>query len=383
MPPEDTYDPTLPPSHGFSDPNSSPMHDPMGGQPAGSSAYDDPAFAAVMGSQADTSTLNNDFPGSTPAAVNPDAVPGQQTVDPMPPWTQPSAPASGQAPPTGVTTPASQTGEPGQAPQTPPDPNQIPVLTAEHMAGTESPEQKLTRLERQYGDSSREAIRLNSVQKSLSALLKDRGLELQVDKETNSVDFVLSKGAKGTATPSAKMDFQDLSAEDQALFSEDPQAAVNLVLGRANEVARTAIQPTASRLPEPASEIEHHTAKSFLRELKNADGSARYPMWDRFAGVIDQHLADANTSKALKAFVASNPQLGNEVLYALAESQQVNIARMHANAMNVQTNRANGSSSVPSYGPMDAGSTQLVPGQALQTPDNLGAAIAGSRGFSH
>ena len=242
------------------------------------------ATAALMGQSAPTTQ-----PISTPAP--------QVTASP-------SAPASAQAnvTPETTATPTVQAPVKGQAEPAISDEQLLAAVVA-----AESPAMKLSRIEREYGASSKEARRLADYVKKAREILDEQGISITEDDQKLPAGLLPNKKYTKDAGELG-IKFEDLPEKTQELFVEKPQAAIDFLIDKAKR-ALTKVSPTLEQAPTPSVSPERHeTAISYLAEAKRETGDLQFPGLAENRKLIEQSLAAPSASKALLDFYKQAPE---------------------------------------------------------------------------
>ena len=276
------------------------------------------------GSEQATIDATTGQPAAAPAAAGATTPADSQNTPPSNPATadqgKPTAPAAGQA--TGQ--PGSQAKPAGAAPaasgQAAPEISDEQILAAAGL--TETPEIKLSRLERDHAASSKEARRLLEDNKKLAEMLQEQGLEIARDE--NGKPAGLTAGKKYSKEAAAlELKFKDLPADIQAKLEDEPQKVVDYVLDRARKAFVRAM-PTMDKQVAPISQERHETAVGYLSDMKWETGDPKFPGLAANRKLIEQQLNAPNVSKALKEFYHREPELALALL-----NLQLDHARNH------------------------------------------------------
>jgi len=252
-------------------------------------------------------------PVATPAPATP------ISITPAPDAGNPPAPApvQAEAQPAPTATPAVPAPVPGQA---------SPAISDEQLlnaAGlTESPDKKLSRLERDHSASSKEARRLLEFSKGLEDVLKEQGVDIAKDEQGKPVGLVAGKKySKDAAALDIKV--KDLPDEIQALFETEPQKAVDFIVDKAKK-SLTKVVPTLDKIITPLSPERHETAVNYLADMKWETGDAKFPGLAANRKLIEQMINAPSGSKALKEFYNQDPETALALL-----NLQLDHARAH------------------------------------------------------
>jgi len=232
----------------------------------------------------------------------------------------------------------------------------------------ENPEQKQARLEREYAASSKESRRLAEANKKLSALLKEQGLDL-VEEKGVPVGFVPNK-AYSKDIPDLDLQFKNLTESEQEFFTEAPDKAIKMVLERAKQ-AFVRAAPTLDRAPAQVSPEREVEAVNFLANEKWTDGTPKHGDLAENAGLIQQIMTAPNTSKALKEFANSEPEMIREYLNLKIRAAKTFLKDQAQKVIAEKTEKETKAAGVPDFGPSGGGTPSL----GVES-DDIGAAIA-------
>jgi len=261
-------------------------------------------------------------PAAAPAPVIPAVAPAAPTsATPALEPGKPVAPDTSQAgtPPAAPVTPAAvapATGE--QAPAAVTDEQ---LLAAAGL--TESPDKKLSRLERDHSASSKEARRLLDYSNGLENALKEQGIDIAKDEHGKPVGLIAGKKySKDIAGLDIKVG--DLPDEIQALFETDQQKVVDFIADKARK-AMTKVAPTLAQAAAlPLSPERHETAIQYLTDMKWETGDVKFPGLAANRKLIEQMINAPSCSKALKEFHNQEPETALALL-----NLQLDHARSH------------------------------------------------------
>jgi len=165
---------------------------------------------------------------------------------------------------------------------------------------TESPDKKLSRLERDHSASSKEARRLLDYSNGLENALKEQGIDIAKDEHGKPVGLIAGKKySKDIAGLDIKVG--DLPDEIQALFETDQQKVVDFIADKARK-AMTKVAPTLAQAAAlPLSPERHETAMKYLTDMKVGDRRCEVS-WVAHRKLIEQMINAPSCSKALKEF---------------------------------------------------------------------------------
>jgi len=231
------------------------------------------------------------------------------------------APDPGQAgtPPAAPVTPAAVAPAPSE--QAPAAVTDEQLLAAAGL--TESPDKKLSRLERDHSASSKEARRLLDYSNGLESALKEQGIDIAKDEHGKPVGLIAGKKySKDIAGLDIKVG--DLPAEIQALFDTEPQKAIDFIADKARK-SMTKVAPTLAQAAAlPLSPERHETAINYLTGMKWETGDVKFPGLAANRKVIEQMISVPSGSKALKEFYNQEPETALALL-----NLQLDHARAH------------------------------------------------------
>jgi hypothetical protein len=302
---------------------------------------------------------------SAPAAAPVTAEPISQTPAPDAGKPVAPAPAQAEAQPAATATPAVPAPVTGQA---------SPVVSDDELlnaAGlTESPDKKLSRLERDHSASSKEARRLLEYSKGLEDVLKEQGVDIAKDETGKPVGFVASKKYSKDA-PSLDLKVKDLPDEIQALFETEPQKVVDFIVDKARK-ALAKVVPTLDKTVAPLSPERHEAAVSYLADMKWEDGDAKFPGLAANRKLIEKMVNNPSGSKALKEFYNQDPETALALL-----NLQLDHARSHINerarkAVEAIEAKKKAADSTPQPVPSGGGTATLGGGDDLESQTTQG-----------
>ena len=315
---------------------------------------------AILSGQPASITTPAAAPAPAIPAVIPAAVPTSATPAPDPGKLVAPDPGQAGTPPAAPVTPAAvapATGE--QAPAAVTDEQ---LLAAAGL--TESPDKKLSRLERDHSASSKEARRLLDYSNGLENALKEQGIDIAKDEHGKPVGLIAGKKySKDIAGLDIKVG--DLPAEIQALFDTEPQKAIDFIADKARK-SMTKVAPTLAQAAAlPLSPERHETAINYLTGMKWETGDVKFPGLAANRKVIEQMISVPSGSKALKEFYNQEPetalallnlQLDHARAHIVGKAQKIAealAAKKAANDQNPQPQPAGGGA--PSIGGAPAG----------------------------
>jgi len=225
-----------------------------------------------------------------------------------------------------------------------------------HLGLSESPEQKVARLDREYAASSKESRRLTETNKKISELLKEQGLELAVENGV-PVGFVPGKNySKNAAEFDLKL--KDLSEDERALFETDPQKAVDAVIARAQKAFVRAM-PTIDRMIQPVSPEREEAALNHLKSETWESGDKKYPDFDKNIGLVKQIINAPNISKALKDFYNQEPEMATEYLLYRINAARTYVLDQARKIKETKEQKEKEARQTPSFGPHGGGTPTL------------------------
>lgn len=237
------------------------------------------------------------------------------------------------------------------------------------LSADEAPEHKLKRLERDYAASSKEAKRLNAAYKRVSELLKEQGVDLVEEDGLPAGFLAKGKGKDGEFS----LNFKELSEEEQGLFEDNPQKAINLVLEKARR-GFVRVQPTVDRAAPFLTTERKNDAINHVKSMVWEDGSKKYPSFEKAQKFIDQTI---NTgSKALKEFAAQEPELAYELLALRVEKVMDFLSTRAKAAQQAKETKKQQSQETPPFGPYGGGVPGMSQDDAANLSGQVGKAIA-------
>lgn len=305
----------------------------------GSTVIQDSAITANPGA----STTNAQ---SSQTSSNPDATTAGK----------PDAPAGGQATDTsGKDKPTDSAAPSGQAA---PEISDEQLLNAAGL--TETPEKKLSRLERDHAASSKEARRLLDYSKSLEEILKEQGLEIGKDEQGKPIGLLATrKYSKESASLDLK--FKDLPKDVQAKAEDDPQVLVDFVLDQARK-ALVRAAPTLEKQITPVSSDRHEAAMKYLTEMKWETGEPKFPELAANRRLIEQQINAPNVSKALREFYYQEPELAVALLNLQFAHARAHILEQAKKAAEAKAKKKDEANNQPQPTASGGGSPSIVDG---------------------
>jgi hypothetical protein len=261
-----------------------------------------PEAAAVLAGRADPSTLLNKpiltaTPEAKPAEAAPVAKPG-----------------------------TNESGKPAAA-----APEQKPVEIKDEdletrLVGKETTENEIGRLKRDYAASSKEAIRLNKANKALRELLDEQ--HLNVAEGDDGIPVALApKSTYSKAVKELDLKFADLSEEEQGLFADDPQKAIDFIKGKATK-ALLRVAPTVESFTKAITPEREQTAIEYVKGLTDDDGEKKHPGFEKNLPAIKKYLAHPSVPKGLKDAFNQAPETMLEVLSCFVDVQRAALLRV-------------------------------------------------------
>lgn len=220
----------------------------------------------------------------------------------------------------------------------------------------EKPEQKLSRLEREYAASSKEARRLADHNKALVAILKEQGLELVVEDGIPK-GLVAGKGYSKEA-PDFTLKYKDMSEAEQTMFADEPQAAIDAIVAKAKKALARAI-PTVDRVIPNVSPEREAEAISFLSKDEWPGGGSKHADLAANAGMIKQLLAAPNAGKALKEFYGQEPEMALEYLNLKIRAAKQFMEDKVKSMLEAKAKKEKASQETPDFGPSGGGSANV------------------------
>jgi len=269
-------------------------------------------------------------------------------------------------------TKGAEEGKPAKAQVTPPDPSEDEIFN--RMGFSESPEQKSQRLEREYSASSKEVRRVNQFNTSLLDMLKSQHVEVAMEDGV-PVGLVMGEGYSKGGNLSVK--FEDLASNEQALFENNPQAAVDLILDRARK-GLTRVAPTLDRAPVSLSSEREAAAISHVLNMVEVDGEKRHPNFDKNLPFIKRLLSAPNAPKALREFIAQEPEMALELLDLRVDAEKNFLKSQAQKALTEKEKKAEEARQTLSPGPAGGGTPGMA-GNSAQS-DYWGKRIAAANG---
>jgi len=260
-------------------------------------------------------SLDDILAGSTPSTVvTPDAAAPAAQPSSSPASADPgkqNAPAAGQdADSTGKTDKTADPAPVSTDGQAEPQISDDELLNAAGL--TETPDRKLSRLERDYAASSKETRRKDGAIKGLEAMLGDQEIKIEWDEQGQPVGLLAGKGySKESAAFNLK--FKDLPEEIQAKIEDDPQVLVDFVMAKAAK-ALIRVTPTLDKQVVPVSQERHETVVGYLADMKWETGDAKFPGLAANRKLIEKQINAPNVPKALKDFYNQEPELAVSLL---------------------------------------------------------------------
>jgi|GEM_PF-2685966 len=274
---------------------------------------------AILSGQPASITTPAAAPAPAIPAVIPAAVPTSATPAPDPGKLVAPDPGQAGTPPAAPVTPAAVAPAPGgQAPAAVTDEQ---LLAAAGLA--ESPDKKLSRLERDHSASSKEARRLLDYSNGLENALKEQGIDIAKDEHGKPVGLIAGKKySKDIAGLDIKVG--DLPDEIQALFETEPQKAIDFIADKARK-SMTKVAPTLAQAAAlPLSPERHETAIQYLTDMKWETGDVKFPGLAANRKLVEQMINAPSGSKALKEFYNQEPETALALL-----NLQLDHARSH------------------------------------------------------
>lgn len=290
---------------------------------------------------------------SDPAAAPVTAEPISTT--PAPDAGKPVAPApvQAEAKPAASSTPAPAA--PAKSEQAPAEPSDDELLNAAGL--TESPEKKLSRLERDHSASSKEARRLLDYSKGIEEVLKDQGIEIAKDETGKPIGFVATK-KYSKDIPALDLKIKDLPEDIQAAFDSEPQKAVDFIVNLAKK-SLTKVAPTIDRVIAPLSPERHETAMNYLADMKWETGDAKFPGLATNRKLIEQMINNPNGSKALKEFYNQEPETALALLNLQLDHARSHIREQAQKAVSAIEAKKKAAESTPQPVPSGGGAPSL------------------------
>lgn len=269
-------------------------------------------------------------------------------------------------------TPGAEEGKPAKAQVTPTEPTEEQIFS--RLGFSESPEQKAQRLEREYSASSKEAKRLNQANTKLMDFLKAQHVEVAMEDGV-PVGLVMGEGYSKNSGLTVK--FDDLASNEQALFENNPQAAVDLILDRARK-GLTRVAPTLDRAPVSLSAEREAAAISHVLNMVEMDGEKRHPNFDKNLPFIKRLLSAPNAPKALREFIAQEPEMALELLDLRVDAEKNFLKSQAQKALTEKEKKAEEARQTLSPGPAGGGTPGMA-GNSAQS-DYWGKKIAAANG---
>lgn len=254
---------------------------------------------------------------------------------------------------------------------------------AKALSFSETPDQKITRLEQQYSASSREGKFLDSVLGKVRTMLGSQGKELLVDRKTGDVKILLAKGQDGSPAQDVKIQYDKLTDDEQSLFDDSPQKFVDLIVSRAVSSVVPKIEPTDERPAPDLSESDRDAAVDYLASLKGLDGEPKHPRLKDNLPLINQMLDDPSATSALREFFNKAPTVALELLDLRIEATRAAMSRLARNQKDTQEAKQKASETSPEYGGGRGANsaTQRAKLDPSRDPEAIAEAIANADGF--
>ena len=310
---------------------------------------------------------------SAPVAAPAAAAPAPVVAEPISTTPAPQVPASPVAPvpaqaeakPAATATPAVPAPVIGQA---------SPVISDDELlnaAGlTESPDKKLSRLERDHSASSKEARRLLEFSKGLEDVLKEQGVDIAKDETGKPIGFIASKKYSKDA-PGLDLKVKDLPDEIQAEFDGDHQKVVDFIVDKAKK-ALTKVVPTLDKTVAPLSPERHETAVNYLADMKWETGDPKFPGLAANRKLIEQMINAPSGSKALKEFYNQEPEMALALLNLQLDHARSHISDQARKAAEAIEAKKKAADSTPQPVPSGGGAPTLGGGDDLESQTTQG-----------
>lgn len=258
-----------------------------------------------------------------------------------------------------------------------------------HLSHTESPEQKVARLERDYSASSKEALRLKGVNESLAETLTNQHIELVTDAEGKVTGLAPAKGyLKDSAT--AEVKFDSLSDEVQELFeSDDPQAFIDKVLEKAKS-SLVRIAPTVEKAIKQLSPERIAAATSYMKKAATIDGLPKFKTFgknveygENKSNLILDYLNAPGQPQSLKDFFNEAPEMAMELAHYRIEAAKTFSKNQAQASIDAQNKKEQESAETLHPGPSKGSGTAALASSSDKKAlgDNWGDRIAGARGW--
>jgi hypothetical protein len=296
---------------------------------------------------------NEGKPANEPAVTIDDVLSGRASPSRLStPDPSPDAGKSAQAAPDAGKTGA-DTGKPAEKTDAAPDKGKPPDLTIKpedlegSLFGVEKPEDQIARFKRDLAASSKEAQRLHKGRTKLSEMLAEQGLEI-IEEDGVPVGLAPGKGYSKDAK-AASVRFKDLSEDEQALFADDPQTAIDLLAGRITK-ALVRAAPTVENYVRPLSEERMDAALAFVRDAADVDGVKMNPEFADNMPFIKKMLANPQM-KGLKDLFNASPEFALQLLSDRVSMQRMRLRDAGKRALEAQKKAEAAKTDQPPLGP--------------------------------
>lgn len=338
-------------------------------------------------------------PAATPAAAAPDPTPAAPTPDApetladlalkiQPQSTDPSQqtpatqPAEGQdqvvVPDPGQ---GDGTGDPAKPTDAKPDPGQVAeevkdadILT--NMGTQETPEATNARLQRDFGASQKEAMRMKKAIEGYESALEKQGLAVGFDEATGeSTGVYATDKYNGGNSDAEAPKFSSLSEAQQTAMETDQDALMAFAYGRGKD-AMTRIAPTVEKPIESISpEKETAVVKHMLSQVLDDGETKKYPNLEKNMGLIRQTL-DMPYNKPLRAAFNAAPDTVLGLINASVDSTRSQLAQQAQLIIDAKKTEEQEAKDTPSPAPSLGGQPTIAPtGKAAERQTALEDAI--------
>lgn len=205
---------------------------------------------------------------------------------------------------------------------------------------SESPEEKVQRLERDYGASSAEAKRLNGEKKAIADALKDQGLKLSI--KDGKVDFIPTDKYNDGAVSAFSVKVDKLSQEEQDILAAGDLGEIQKVINRiVDEVKSKAVRAAPTRDKEPA-ELSDERRDSVFKQMKEATdtlGEPKYQGFEKNIPLILRQISDPALPESVKEAFKQNPEFMAELLNARVQVIRLKLAEQAMKAAAEKTKK--------------------------------------------
>ena len=200
------------------------------------------------------------------------------------------------------------------------------------LSGDESPEDKASRLERDYSASSKEAKNLNAEKKAFVKALDEQGLKYSM--KDGQVELIPTDKYSKDA-PTFNADISKMSSDIQEAFEsgdiEEVQKAMDKIIGQATKAL---VRPNPTReteRPELSAEKRESVLKH-MEEAKDALGELKFEGFDKNKSLIGKMFDDANQPEAVRDAIAAAPEYMAELFNARLNAQRAYLGAKNATA---------------------------------------------------